>query len=354
MWIDEAGVVGFITDDFVLQQSIAIFSLFDTLIITKPNIVFFANLVPILLQKIMLHGSVIIIENAFGRDTNYVKTLIKDFLIMLEANLKCVPNLAIVFVTKPNKFRKPNTNIIKLLKNICTAETEILPEKSIVVGSNAGRYASYRLKADRYDYDRALAHNLQMPFRTPEQFFLQSDIKRVWGWKNPDISCFSDKDEIEPSFDIIGKDPCILFVTGSKSSGKSMLANRIAAYLDNTLLLDINRVNIGEICTHISEWNMTQTLIIVDSLYDPVFEKYLNALSESKNKIKIVEMTTCAKLCIFLDMFRLQICKSEDILMAKKEDIYKWFTSEKKKLAQFNTIKFPLLLRKRPEIFYHY
>jgi hypothetical protein len=378
MWyeLEDEKIMYYISDNFEFKPNLAIFSFNKTLVnyaySNRQPISLFAQSVIPFLEKINQKGSIIIVENRFFR-TSHIKDNIEKFQELLGESSASISFLAI-FILKPNKYKKPNTNIFVKLANIYKEHlpkpemfVEFDKSKSILIGANAGRYAMDSLSADDNDCDRAFAHNLGIEaFRTPEHMFLNSNLSRRWAWKTTPVDKFliDQKNREEPHFETlfdIKYPKNLVFITGSLSSGKTTLSRRLTDFLltikseDTFAKKDINTSDLGEICETLEAFNTNelQFLFIVDLLYDEVFSKYLMIVNPLV-KITCIEMDASRELCIFLDKFRLQISKSPNINELKKEDIAKWFLKERTKKDHIDYINFPMILRTRDESFYHY
>lgn len=383
MWTDleEEKVSYYITDNFEYKTNIAIFSFNKTLVqnvhSSKYPLILYSHTVAPFLEKINQKGSIIIIENRFKRISD-IRENIENFHKLLGEYNDRISFIA-MFILAQNKYKKPNTNIFTMLESIYE---EKIPEskeigtqtfsgfekdKSIIIGANAGRYQMDSFDVDENDCDRAFAHNLGInTFRTPEHMFLNSNISRKWAWKTEHIDKFLEqqKEKHEPNFGSlfdINYPKNLIFITGAIASGKTLLSRRVMdyiAHLDPNIKVDkkdINTANIGEICESLNDFNTNdcKILLIVDILYDDIFSKYLTIVSPLI-KITHIELDSSREICIFLDRFRLQITKSLSVLESKKEDIAKWFLTERKKKDFINYITFPIILRTRPESFYYY
>ncbi len=361
MWyrLEEEGLEYYISENFTYKTNIAIFSFNKCLVknIRNEQLCLFANSVADILLDINNHGSIIILENRFYKQQD-IQRQFNYFLTLLDPNI----DILAVFITKQNRYKKPNVNIMSFLHDIYTQNDKNFikfeKEKSIAVGCNAGRFATAPFSADLEDYDRAFALNIGVcTFRTPEQFFMNCNIPRMWQWRLPHINYFltTQKDKSEPSFSDIIKttNKSVVFITGPLASGKTTLAYRICDYLKNKeyIHMDINKHTRGDICEALQDFNENEKkiCIIVDIIYNDIYEIYKKIV---KTDIIYIEIEASRDLCLFLDRMRLQVTKNNNIIAHKKEDISKWFFAEK--TVSNYSIKYPLILRTRKESAYRY
>lgn len=403
-WIFEEHnqVLYFISDNFEYRPNIAIFSFNNTLVNSEMmrtkvnNMHLFSDSVIPTLDKINEQGSLIIMDNLYKVSDNTAKLLTGKFLTLI--NMPFI----IMFSLADNKFRKPFTHMFEKLKILykVNADEEISIDTSLVIGNNAGRVETNIFKKDLYDYDRAFAHNIGTKFVTQSHIFLNDLTPRGWKWnidfdinnlleeqkkiKEPHFNTIIDTDNIRASI------PHIIFIGGPPTSGKSMFSNRIKSYIkdilgnlpnntetvslrskianqqNNYFNVAINKIN--------SIFETNNNLIVVDLFSDIkkliVFLTAVSKLLEqqsSDKKIKCIyiEMDAKKSTCEFLDRFRVQISK-QLLELTSKNEFYKYYKTYKpfeKKVAEINSyfgtlnIKYhhyPLILRTKPEIYYHY
>lgn len=410
MWIheDNNGLLYFISNNFAYRESVAITAFNHTLIddtIKKekiPLMNLYNDNVITFLEQINEHGSIIIIENSHNTiDT--LKSTIGQFFSLIDNESRNIPFM-IFFSLKNNRFKKPYTNIFKKIQDIYSKHSmenstnenlEISLDNSIVIGNNAGRLQSSIFKKDLSDCDRAFASNIGISnFRTPNQVFANDSTQRQWKWSNDVIKSILDKQRliIEPSFnDILGnfdikdiKDiksneqqteqtqKLIVFISGAPTSGKTLMGNRIKGYLsDDTVIFDINNyasVNtMKDSIAHELDQQYLKNIIIINTLESPSKRYSYFSLLENRDiaqyQIKYIEMIVDRNVCEFLNLFRLQLTNSPILTLYKKSNYtdyysnYKSISSQKiseKILHRLKYIKFPLLIRDRKEIFYHF
>lgn len=196
MWIYEEinKLLYFVSDNFSYQSNVAIFSLSCTLVqdvIHKDQI---SNMqlnggVLTCLNHInenlsRPNGSIVIIESGYKISRENIKLITKKFFDLIDNEVNRIPFI-IMFPMKNNRLQKPYTHIFTRLEQLYNAkESIIIKEKSIVVGSAAGRFNTGILPADVNDHDRAFASNIEVSFKTSSQFFNDNAAPRQWNWCN--------------------------------------------------------------------------------------------------------------------------------------------------------------------------
>lgn len=374
-WIYENSnnLLYFISNNFTYKPSVAIFSLNNTLIhdsIAKEKITYMQlnNNVQNCLNQINDNDcSIVIIENGIKISKENLKLITKKFFDLIDNENNQIPFI-IMFPMKNNKFQKPYTHIFVKLQDLYKAHDKaIINDKSIVIGNMAGRFKTSIFCSDINDHDRAFAHNINMTFKTPNQFLNNDNTPRQWNWHNNIINKIinEQKNLVEPEFinmSLQSDQKHIIFISGPPTSGKTLLGNRIKTYLNTAIIFDINNfINSDQMILAITDTIdiSVQSLIIIDTLEsDTKRNAYLEKLKNKNYKINFIEIDINRKLCEFLNIFRLQI--SKNIFDAYAQYVYTNYYRYYKPLSQIQKdeldtyIKFPLLIRSRKEIFFHF
>lgn len=363
MWHYEKdnGILYFISNTFQYKPNIAVFSFSKTLIAGKipDDIILYNPRVVDTLKQINEHGSLIIIENVLKASPETVKKSLGKFMQLIDNEQNHIPFI-FMFSLKNNRYKKPYTHIFVRLQELYQKPIDIA--KSIMIGGNAGRLASSIFREDEYDYDRAFAHNIGLTFRTPEQVILGDQTPRNWSWRlSIDEIIKEQRSQIEVPFENIfeRKSPYLIFIGGPPASGKTVLANRIKKYLGNVNIFDINNYeNIPQMLGVIKETAPEETTIIVDTLKNDQFRGLYLELFPGWS-VRYIELSTSRKTCEFLNKFRLQISRSPKLEEYNKLAFNSYFESYRppdvnKFGDDFKYIKYPLVLRKRDELYFHY
>ncbi|MGL5935141.1 MAG: hypothetical protein ACRCZI_05915 [Cetobacterium sp.] len=399
MWTyeEENQLLYFVPTNFRYMPNIAIMSFNNTIVnctMSKSKVndmrLFSESVLPFL-EKINEYGSLVIIDNITKLAQSTLRLIFGKFITLLNelqlkqsnksVNINPLSFIIILSLTD-NKFRKPYTHTFKKLQSLYISnnvENYIDLEKSIVIGNNAGRFETEVFKKDTYCYDRAFAHNIGIKnFTTPSQLFLNNDIARKWKWDNYiDITGIFElqKNIIEVPFNkiFIENKRFIIFIAGPPTSGKALLGNRISSFLKSNILKDseqlieiINfRHSIDQKLLQNTQKKIVEStnhLIIIDTfetelqLYKFFTKNYDHGYSNLS--IKFIEMQVDINLCMFLGKFKVQI--SNAIIPYYGKLVYNTYKKKYKKkvfgdkLLNIDYIEYPLVLRKRPEIYYQY
>jgi hypothetical protein len=400
MWNYETdtGVMYHISKNFEFNETVAIFSLHNTLIksvLSKDKIPFmqlFDNGVIEFLQNIHNGGgSLIIMDDMQGVPQYIIKDGIKRFYELLDNATLELP-FFVMFSTINNRYRKPYTHIFDKLKSIYGSRSEIRidVEQSILVGNNAGRIKTMTFGGDLVT-DRAFAHNIGIAnFITPQVAFSGDNIQRNWKWNPSIIGDFTIKHKtlvempMESIFENTGNNR-VIFVTGPPTSGKTLLANRIREYLvglnpnKSVDIFDINnyesmRQMVAVIRKDIDSQiknKISKDIVIVHpmelnyirNMYFSIFEPIPVAVMKHYH-IKYIEVDIERPLAEFLNMFRMQISRSNTLKPHSKYDYNTYYyrydkfdilkITLKKIIPALKYIRYRFVIREKPEMFYKY
>jgi DNA 3'-phosphatase len=376
------------SSNFYYSSSICIFSFIQTLVkkyYVGNNLTLFH---PYILNFLKLinndgnGGSIIILENNFWDSIKIIKEMISCFFKLIDNENNKIP-FYIIFSLKKNKFKKPHTNIWKLIeKSYQDNNKSIDLNASIYIGCNAGRDKNKIYIKDNSDIDRALCENIKIKiFKTPEQIFLNDYSIRNWSWNNKIISIDkrieiiknqSDNEIIFSNFVNLNKKQ-IIMISGPPCSGKTMLGNRIKRYIydninnKNIITLDINYFNNQQECLYnlndVLNNNRGDYVILIDTLgLQSIRKNYIDLIDEFDDyyDIVFVDIITTKEICLLLNQFKLEISRSSNIKEIPTYIFNNYFINYSKienikiENIKIKYIEFPLILRKRDELFYHY
>lgn len=359
MWIyeNENNLLYFISNNYVYKPNVAIFSLCNTLIHDtlskeKSKYIQLQENVLSTLQHINENCSLVIIESGLKLSKETIKTTVKYFFELL--NKTCTIPFIVLFPLKANKYQKPYTHIFTKLQHLYSAnDASINTSASIVVGNAAGRFATSTQTRDVSDCDRAFASNIDICFKTPNQFFGIDNISRQWNWHNNVITDILQQNTSEPAFEeIFTTQPNVIFICGPPTSGKTLLSHRIKAYVNNNFTIyDINNyTSVAQMQAAIT----TNNCIIVDTCETTAQRNAYFTLFDN-SKIYYIEIQTQRSVCEFLNIFRLQI--SKNLYTTHTKYTYTTYYNNYQSFVPMQNvmhIAYPLVIRPRKEIFFHF
>lgn len=404
MWIyeDDNKLLYFISTNFTYCPNIVLMSFAHTLIkdeIKKekiPMMELYNENILSFLKQINENGSLIIVENVYKISQDALKHSIAKFFKLINNEENRIPFM-IIFSLKNNKYKKPYTHLFSKIQTIYTlhnTETNIDLSKSLMIGNNAGRLKTNLYPMDISDYDRAFAMNIGLKnFVTPNQIFTKDLTQRQWRWRmNFNINSLLENQKTmnEIPFSAIFNDrdantKIIVFITGPPTSGKTLLGVRINRFLTdevkkNVTVLDINNFeNIYQMIEVFLSHDLQDVMIIIDTLesiqkrnlWFSTLAKKLNFTQQntsSKILIKYIETELDRNACEFLNLFRIQITKTGALEQTYKyiyNNYYNYYkplsisniVSEIPKKILLNClkyIKYPIILRDKKEMHFHY
>ena len=251
MWKTIDTLTYFIPPNFNYSKSVAVFSLFNTLL--RPShmgLKYWSINVKERLQELYKKNASIIVIHTFDTDElDMVKGICDKMLKDLN-----IP-VMFFFATKRNKYSKPFTNIWILIELFYKkANKTINKQMSIYVGNSAGRiknvkssYRMYEKCIDKSCVDRAFAHNIGLVFITPEMLFHNDKSGIMWRYSDQvitqkDRKYLAGKSYHQPIIsDELKKLPeskkYIIMITGPPCSGKTTLALKIKRKWESDLKL---------------------------------------------------------------------------------------------------------------------
>jgi len=182
--------------------------------------------VPERLKKLHNEGySVVIFTNQAGIGKGHVKAAdIKGKILDLAKELE-IP-LRAVIASEDDVYRKPASTMFKFWVEKLNHGVKPDPASSFYCGDAAGRAANWKpgTKKDFSCSDRKFAHNIGLPFHTPEEFFLGEPAAPFdWGTIDPKsvLATPAQPVAVTPS----ATQELVIFV-GLPASGKSTFARR--------------------------------------------------------------------------------------------------------------------------------
>lgn len=324
-WNTTENLIYHIPKVFKYNSSIAIFNFIDTLIkITKSSIKFTYINVPNILYDIHTKKASIIIYQSFShKNIEHIKHVYNEFLnklkksLLYNYNIKINEDIPIIvfFSINDNKFKKPFTGVwkmIQLLYRKQNKQIELL--KCIMIGNLAGRLNYNKNKKDASASDRAFAHNINISFTTPDNFFDQKNkYKYKWEWDRNILSnnekkyITKNKKNVPDIFNYINNmtninintHRCfIIIITGLPFSGKTTLCSQ--------LIEKWNKINSENSDNYVM---LSDSLLKIDEINQKLINilSYFYNLSESESSHTSAELESptndiYSKKCIMIDI----------------------------------------------------
>jgi adenylate kinase family enzyme len=410
MWEQKNTVLIYRSSDFGFKPSVAGCGLTNTIL--KNGSKSWEMWSPQILDKFQtIHesgGSIVFISNQYEVNVNTIKAKFKDFMKsfvvreitdenpVLESKvsisgdenspiLKSLPVMAL-FAMKKNCFKKPFTNMWKVLGFIYYAEQHAMPNEktSIIIGGQNGGFYMKKKKTDdkkywvkdftsRLDTDRAFADNIGVKFIWSNSFFTgKSETK--WQW-NPYImsvenrikSIKASKKIIEPDFmlsleELPKSDKYLIIIMGRPSSGKTTLSKRIIEQIqlkhyENykiNVVNDFKKKFTKKFQTEIKNMIFENTTIIICNYSDyKNRNKYIKLARIYEVPSMIVHMTTEMKVCKVLNHTKIQTSRIFELELHDDKAYQTWDKYyEEPEYAEddITVVSYPLVLRYRPEV----
>jgi predicted kinase len=404
MWEQKNTVLIYRSSDFGFKPSVAGCGLTNTIL--KKGTQNWEMWSPKILEKFQtIHesgGSIVFISNQYEVNINTVKSKFKDFMksfIVREELMegtpiielpkintpKSIPVIAL-FAMKKNCFKKPFTNLWKVLGFIYYAEKHPIPnvQTSIIIGGQNGGFYAKKNKPEnrktwakefafRLDTDRAFADNIGVKFIWSNSFFTEKSESK-WQW-NPYIMSIENrmkyikesKKIIEPDFMLSMEalplsERYLIILIGRPSSGKTTVSKRIIEQLQLkhgteykiNVVNDCNEKFTQKFQKKVKNMIFENTTIIIckGSNYKNR-NKYIKLARIYEVPTMIVHMTTETKLCKILNHTKIQTSRTFDLELHDNK-VYKQFDKQYEEPAydenDIVVVSYPLVLRYRPEI----
>lgn len=399
MWNYESdtGILYHISKNFEFKETAAILSMHNTLIKStlskdiRAICLFDSGIIEFLKNIHDGGGSIIIIDDMQNIPQYSIKDGIKRFYELLDNSTLELP-FFIMFSTINNRYRKPYTHMFDKIQTIyrSRSETIIDVELSILVGNNAGRIKTATFGGDVVT-DRAFAYNIGIPnFITPQVAFNGDNTPRNWKWRPSIIGDFIEKHKtlvetpIESIFET-NTNNNVVFIAGPPTSGKTLLGNRIRGHLlgitpnKKVDIFDIDnyesiRQMVAVIRSDIEDQiqnKIAKDIVIIHNMelnhyrniYFSIFEPIPVAVMKYYS-IKYIEMDIERPLAEFLNMFRMQISRSNTLKPHSKYDYNTYYNryskfdiskiTLKKIIPVLKYIRYRFVIREKPEMFYKY
>ncbi|KAL1302095.1 hypothetical protein AAFC00_002531 [Neodothiora populina] len=232
-------------DEFASEKprKVALFD-FDSTLITSASGKKFAQAaedwkwwhphVPTKLQQMVADGYLVaIISNQGGISLNTKSKTVKSDqkrLVNFKQKVKAVLNqldlpVSLYAATEKDRYRKPRVGMWEnLLQDQALQLANIDMQASVFVGDAGGRTASGMYKADFACSDRDLASNIGIRFSTPEEFFLDEEVRPFARVFDPSIvlATKGSYKSLTPILNFASKNPLnVIVFCGSPGAGKS-------------------------------------------------------------------------------------------------------------------------------------
>jgi hypothetical protein len=336
MWIkkDDIGLWLWIPDNYVFYESLAFFTIHNNFLDENKQIQIDNNIKSI--------ATIVIYEN----NTN--DELIDIFMEYIVKHLSIIG----IFSFKKNRFSKPYTGAFELFEQIVNEKInnfKFKMEWSILISQYIGINGRY--------IDRAFAHNIGIKsITTPDLYFKRSDISIEWYYP-ANVLTERKKNKLfkftgEPLFAdfLFSKHINIVIITGPPHSGKTILGRRIAKYIGNCIICKNELPNVsGKSLVHISR---SPTIYNKQKLFD-----WILSYNNNSPNLVWIEMDISRQLVEFLRHLRVQISKQTCPELTTYEEIKEYYKlvekiEDNKIPSAITYIKFPLILKKIPELYY--
>lgn len=265
-----------------------------------------------------------------------------------------------IFTTKTNCYKKPHTWTWKFLSEIYRGmKKPINMKESYYVGPLAGRLAKYPNKKDDDYVDCAYAHNIGIEFKVPEQIFRQSaeigefvnNISMTEKEKDTFIEmefekykkselfhhnslyeyCVSQASKMDDSTFASQKPAFVIMILGPPCSGKTELANSIAAHAatqsneskSRAVIISKNTIyQKKSIYKAVDGFMQDGRILIIDGDF-PTHDSrflYLKKASDYKLPVIFVKLSPSHKICKQFNYIKLE--RSQSGFVAPFSDAY--------------------------------
>lgn len=389
--INHSSIIYYISNNFTYMPSIACFNLYDTLVKRKnsassnmSDIIIYDEIVNITLNNLNNKASFVIFTDQINKSFNSIKLLLKKITILLKFPF------IIICSTKDNCFKKPNTNMWKILENLYKfKEKTINVDKSLYIGSQAGDYIK-STKNYNSDVDRAFAYNLGLKFTIPCSFFTKDILAIKWRWNNNVLNNNQKRELLETSKKLsepdlfvelkkinTSKNPTdtvVFLILAPPSSGKTTLCNRIKESWDKEMQHITNKLLITDRNNYTSSnqyYNAidiflqnNRSIIIKNDFYTECgYDNLFKLLNKYKIFTLVINIDINHNIPYLLNCIKIQVSKyhtNERINFKKINEYYKRTDVDKISNRDISThhnvlyINYPFVIRERKEFWYKY
>ncbi len=337
MWNTDFGVTYFFPDNYKYSPSVAIFSLWGTLVeedekeeVTVPEQVLKQ------LRKIHEHdSSIVIISNQTRRTLENAKTWYKTLTGATNVPIGCI------FSFLNDRNRKPMMGMFELLEEIHHKQSGqyICRDKCILVGRaggqvrKSGSQLSAKTKTEE-DYDRAFAENINIMYVQPKLFFGEIKKSDVWKWGNKVISPDRRKQIINKNLEesrivrppelielirnamlkMAKHDNYVVLFVGLPCSGKTTELKKLTKYFEPFIIITDNEADyLDDIKIRLHEGKH----IFIDRKGMEIFnerEKILEICDKYEAGVIIVNINITVELCMLFDHIRVQRTPNIELL----------------------------------------
>ena len=400
-WVELNTVLIYTSEDFAYSQSVAGCGFQNTICKNAGEWDFWT---PKILEKFrLIHekgGSLVFFSNQVNENIHSLKARFTRFIPKLtleddnpvidgQDKPKNIPIMAL-FATKKNCFRKPFTNLWKVLGFIYIKKGLPSPDSSMSIyigGRDGALYLSNWKECEKIKYtkkifknksdnDRAFAKNIGVAFVSSKKFFLEKPESK-WIWCRcllsvKDRITYLRKHENDSEPDIVNildemnGEKHLILINGNYSAGKNTLAKIIIKNLKEShgdefkvsLLSDQGLRFSKKINKKFTDALFDGTTIIVT--YNPTYKarkRYLQFAKKYDMSVLIINMTTDPKICEILNHTKLQTSKNFQLDLHPHNYYKKWLQQQEYPDYAENYIKvidYPMVLRFRKELKFQY
>jgi hypothetical protein len=396
-WELKNTVLIFTSDDFEYKPSIAGCGLLNTILIRSRPFPKKWTLKSDYLEKFQdIHnkgGSVVFFSNQYTNNPNIVKLRFANFLKSFtcvddspvageESMVKNIPVIAL-FALKKNCFKKPFTNLWKLLTFIYIKAEKPAPslENSIYIGGYDGGMFLKNWKAclknkycdkqfiTRFDTDRAFAYNIGVQFVSSVVFFCAKEEPK-WKWNTfaMDIPkrlsyIYKMKDIEEPDImarlgELPESEKYFILIMGRPSSGKTTLSRRILDLLTEAHIMHDSFGTLKANYKKLKNMIYEKTTILVTKYSDyKKRNEYIKIARTFNVPTVIIYLKTLQNVCKLLNNTKIQTSRDFSLEMHPYTTYLFWkkcYVEPEYAADDILVINYPFKMRYRSELKFRY